>query len=1108
MKNIFFYKVQILVFQVLIIFIPSVTLPQLNNIAPEGTTYTWSQNINEFSDSNKVEVLELNDLNPNPVIWLNNGGDIPNAWEAAGVLWDTPQNNIKRVVYTHGPFDGETLSDGAFTRNFHIQITENGSIWRNIDIQPVPEYVYYTNTVGNEGAEVSNENFVFEGNFGTVLGVRVLGQVHTDNDEVWGSYVSTCRQIEVWSGLIPPKIVSHPQSQVKRIGEKALFNVKAESINLLSYQWYRNSSIISGAEDSVYQTKVLEENDNGNLYYCIVSDKDGSSISDTASLMIYSSSTENLILASNGYSYYHIYYGADEGEIVKHAALELGQWLDEITGAIFTVTTDESLIGKKIIVGRNNNLTSTISNEMNFETIHEDGFRILSYNNNLYISGNIARGTLYGVYHLLDAYFGLRWFSPEFEVVPYENTLVLSNSIDDLQNPHFQYREIFSGDTEDAYFRQHNKLNGNRIGTHREFLDYPAEINTWSKNGPTDVHNFYKIIPSNYHSGGQIMMMNDMVRSKAASYFSDRVSTEGDSFWYSFSQEDNGWSPDGASKSFANSHGGVLSAPIIDMVTNIAQKVRETNPNAHMGTLVYQWSFAPPTGMTIPEYVLVETAPIEANFGFSYNNSIKNAEIFNAYKGWAKISSSLGTWDYIANFQNYLQPLPTIYPMFQNIKYFAEIESFKTYFGQGAYNTVGAEFAELRAWVAARLLWNPNQSYEVLIDEFCDKYYGPASTYIKQYITLLHQSFINKGDRISSKQRITSDYLDLDFIMQAEQLLVAADAIATGEYSNHVHDVRLGVDMTILLREHTYKVEAAKRGIQWVYDSNRKNRFNQYCQNAGITNYSEDSEIDKLYAIMDIKRVNPSIPNIVDSLSEKDWIDFQDMDFSICCGANLVEDDKASDNGAVMHNNIEWAIQMKFDMLPAGEDWKLYAYVRVDPKSGGSPSGIAFKMGVWPGSTKRVKLSEVNDGEYHMFEFPGNPHHYETGKSLWFSAGSEVINIYVDRVIAKKKNITKINNQKNKAISFELLQNYPNPFNPTTTIKFSIPQNKKVTLEIFDMIGRKVDILKSNETMQRGWHSIEWNGKNLYGQKVSSGIYFYRLTAGKNTKIHKLLLLK
>jgi Secretion system C-terminal sorting domain len=85
---------------------------------------------------------------------------------------------------------------------------------------------------------------------------------------------------------------------------------------------------------------------------------------------------------------------------------------------------------------------------------------------------------------------------------------------------------------------------------------------------------------------------------------------------------------------------------------------------------------------------------------------------------------------------------------------------------------------------------------------------------------------------------------------------------------------------------------------------------------------------------------------------------------------------------------------------------------------------------------------------------------------------------------------------------FALLQNYPNPFNPTTTIAYSLPARAHVTLQIYDVLGREVRTLV-DEYQSAGSHTALFDAS-----KLSSGVYFYRITAGELTSVKKLVLIK
>lgn len=86
-------------------------------------------------------------------------------------------------------------------------------------------------------------------------------------------------------------------------------------------------------------------------------------------------------------------------------------------------------------------------------------------------------------------------------------------------------------------------------------------------------------------------------------------------------------------------------------------------------------------------------------------------------------------------------------------------------------------------------------------------------------------------------------------------------------------------------------------------------------------------------------------------------------------------------------------------------------------------------------------------------------------------------------------------------------QNYPNPFNPTTTIRFGLPVESKVTLSIYNTLGQKIRTLVSG-VQRPGYHRATWNGTNRFGHQVSSGVYFYRIESKTGVQAKKMLLIK
>ena len=92
-------------------------------------------------------------------------------------------------------------------------------------------------------------------------------------------------------------------------------------------------------------------------------------------------------------------------------------------------------------------------------------------------------------------------------------------------------------------------------------------------------------------------------------------------------------------------------------------------------------------------------------------------------------------------------------------------------------------------------------------------------------------------------------------------------------------------------------------------------------------------------------------------------------------------------------------------------------------------------------------------------------------------------------------------------VQYNLSQNYPNPFNPSTRISFDLVEPGQTTLIIYNLLGKRINIL-INRVINSGHHRVEWNGLDMSGQPVSSGVYFYELRSEKYIARKKMLLLR
>ena len=115
--------------------------------------------------------------------------------------------------------------------------------------------------------------------------------------------------------------------------------------------------------------------------------------------------------------------------------------------------------------------------------------------------------------------------------------------------------------------------------------------------------------------------------------------------------------------------------------------------------------------------------------------------------------------------------------------------------------------------------------------------------------------------------------------------------------------------------------------------------------------------------------------------------------------------------------------------------------------------------------------------------------------------------IMIDTIFVKI--VTDVNEDPTQVLPnrYSISQNYPNPFNLSTAIRYTIPKRSKVTISIYNVMGRKVNTIVV-ESKRTGSHTAYWDGADKAGKVVSSGVYFYRIRAGDFVETKRMLLLK
>ena len=152
-------------------------------------------------------------------------------------------------------------------------------------------------------------------------------------------------------------------------------------------------------------------------------------------------------------------------------------------------------------------------------------------------------------------------------------------------------------------------------------------------------------------------------------------------------------------------------------------------------------------GVHPADNVLVVLAPIELNRSRPVATDPSAAAFRAELEDWARITDRLLIWDYVIQFSNLVSPFPNLRVLQPNLRYFVD-NSAVAHFQQGN-REVGGEWAELRAYLIAKLLWNPDADVDVLIDDFLAGYYGAAAPHLRAYIDTQHDALAASGAGLS-----------------------------------------------------------------------------------------------------------------------------------------------------------------------------------------------------------------------------------------------------------------------------------------------------------------------------------------------------------------------
>lgn len=486
-----------------------------------------------------------------------------------------------------------------------------------------------------------------------------------------------------------------------------------------------------------------------------------------------------------------------------YAAEELRRFTKEMTGADLGIVRDDAALpASAILLGDTRHVTDILGAKFDVVTLGDDGFRIVARHPHVLVLAGPVRGTLYGAYELLERFGGCRWYAKHHSVIPKHSQWSIP-ATDVTQRPAFAMREPFWWGMFEGDFAARCRVNGNsprleeRHGGKITFGD-GYFVHTFNRLVPPE--EFFVAHPEYFSEIGgkrtaeraQLCLTNPDVLRIATERILAAIRKNPRARLFSVSQNDWHGACECAACAAIDEREGSKAGTMITFVNKVAEAVEKEFPNVWIETLAYQYTRKPPKTVRPRSNVVPRLCSIECDFSKPIDESTyqENLKFVDEIRGWAAITDKLYIWDYVTNFGNYLGPHPNFGALAANVKFFRS-NRVVGLFEQGAYQAPHAEFAELRAWVLAKLLWDPQREMTGLYDDFFGGYYGPAAAPVRAYFDALQKVGASKECVLRIGSPPDAPWYPEGFFERAAKLWAEAEQLVSGD-ARFSYNVRMG----------------------------------------------------------------------------------------------------------------------------------------------------------------------------------------------------------------------------------------------------------------------------------------------------------------------------
>ncbi len=561
---------------------------------------------------------------------------------------------------------------------------------------------------------------------------------------------------------------------------------------------------------------------------------------------------KKLLLAERGQARLPISITREACPGQERAAGELARYLRRITGADFAIargTQPEGAIALAIE-----------------PSLEEEAFCLEITDRGISIAGGSLRGLFYGVYGFLEDVLGVGFYTHDVTKIPWIPHLELEAATL-WEKPALEYRQLDGTLEYLPDWRAHNRLNAARTEAAGAPVA-PLDRYGGGKSYALFVHTFDTLVPAaqyfdehpEYFSmidgerqreETQLCLTNPEVLALVIKRVRQTLRAHPEAAIISVSQNDslgdNGCTCPACAKvdEEEGSHAGTL----IRFVNAVAEAIEDEFPHVLVDTLAYRYTRTPPKITRPRRNVCVRLCSIECCFGHPLEECNRVVGPFARWHtpgaptfqddliGWGRICDRVYIWDYVTNFAQYWLPFPNFHVIGPNMRFFVK-NGVKGVYEEGNYHSPSPDLNELRQWLLAKLMWNPDFDVKRGIYDFTEAVYGPAAEDIRAYIDLLEKRVTEGEIHFGIYERADVAYLDEETLSRAQELMSAARAKElTLSQRNYVEKAALSVEYAVV-------AQALLRGQR---DVERIDAMMDKARALGITELCEFLRWDEVY---------------------------------------------------------------------------------------------------------------------------------------------------------------------------------------------------------------------------------------------------------------------